>query len=219
RIDELVDGPNAPHITPEALDRCEASLEDIFNGRLFHLLDAPLSDIVSRFHVDIRNAYELVEILIQQPDELYLYCYYVASTVGLMSVRIWALQNQRQRECVYATAVGFDRGCRVMNSFVHSLPMLLGPFKIMLGVGNPNFVFEGKTIQRMEPLVLTTLKWRMLAYTPCTYIDYFVGAIACSYETYKAKLLGVCGAAMNHLVPQDELARGGSQMKTFFFGR
>ncbi|KAG5571741.1 hypothetical protein H5410_061507 [Solanum commersonii] len=44
RIDELVDGPNAPHITPEALDRCEASLEDIFNGRLFHLLDATLSE-------------------------------------------------------------------------------------------------------------------------------------------------------------------------------
>uniref|UniRef100_M1BJM8 Cyclin D2.1 protein n=1 Tax=Solanum tuberosum TaxID=4113 RepID=M1BJM8_SOLTU len=41
-------------------------------------------------------------------------------------------------------------------------------------VGYLNFVFEGKTIQRMELLVLTTLKWRMLPYTPCRFIDYFV---------------------------------------------
>ncbi|KAK4716854.1 hypothetical protein R3W88_015192 [Solanum pinnatisectum] len=48
------------------------------------------------------------------------------------------------------------------------------PLIVDLQVGNPKFVFEGKTIQRMELLVLSTLKWRMLAYTPCTFIDYFV---------------------------------------------
>ncbi|KAG5582999.1 hypothetical protein H5410_053626 [Solanum commersonii] len=42
-------------------------------------------------------------------------------------------------------------------------------------------------------------------------------AIACSYETYKAKLLGPCAArAMNHLVPQDELARVGSPHEDIF---
>ncbi|KAG5590650.1 hypothetical protein H5410_041164, partial [Solanum commersonii] len=266
RIDELVDGPNAPHITPEALDRCEASLEDIFTGRLFELLDAALSDTVSRFHVDIqvmsiihlavRPFRDMVEgmrmnlwkFLYNNFDELYLYCYYVASTVGLMSVPDMGIAPESKAttesvynaalalgiatqltnilrnigeiysnyklllylhitpwlssDCVwrgfhrssslsrfifisfhintkdefpqcfisssftssitssvYATAVGFDRGCRVMNSFVHSLPMLLGPFKNVVRcvldppnvVGNPNFVFEGKTIQRMEP--------------------------------------------------------------------
>ncbi|XP_015170289.1 cyclin-D4-1-like [Solanum tuberosum] len=48
------------------------------------------------------------------------------------------------------------------------------PLIVDLQVGNPKFVFEGKTIQRMELLVLTTLKWRMLAYTPCTFIEYFL---------------------------------------------
>ncbi|KAG5583000.1 hypothetical protein H5410_053627 [Solanum commersonii] len=195
RIDELVDGPNAPHITPEALDRCEASLEDIFNGRLFHLLDAALSDILFldfmlifvlvsksitiifsiRFYSfvfecfsDARMRMNLWKFLYNNFDELYLYCYYVAST-------------SRIDECS-DMGIALIKGSRVMNSFVHSLPMLLGPFKNVVRcvldppnvVGNPNFVFEGKTIQRMEPLVLTTLKWRMLAYTPCTYIDYFV---------------------------------------------
>ena len=32
RTDELVDGPNASHITPEALDRWEERLEGIFDG-------------------------------------------------------------------------------------------------------------------------------------------------------------------------------------------
>lgn len=44
-------------------------------------------------------------------------------------------------------------------------------------VGEPKFVFEAKTIQRMELLVLSTLGWRMLAFTPCSFIDYFLGKI------------------------------------------
>ncbi|KAH0682539.1 hypothetical protein KY285_020051 [Solanum tuberosum] len=117
RIDELVDGPNAPHITPEALDRCEASLEDIFNGRLFDLLDAALSDTVSRFHVDkpFRDMVEgmhmdLWKFLYNNFDELYLYCYYVASTVGLMSVPDMGIapESKATTESVYnaALAVG-----------------------------------------------------------------------------------------------------------------
>lgn len=54
RTDELVDGPNASHITPKALDRWESRLDDLFNGRPFDMLDAALSDTVSRFPVDIQ---------------------------------------------------------------------------------------------------------------------------------------------------------------------
>ncbi|PQQ21892.1 phytoene synthase [Prunus yedoensis var. nudiflora] len=43
RTDELVDGPNASHITPTALDRWESRLEDLFQGRPFDMLDAALS--------------------------------------------------------------------------------------------------------------------------------------------------------------------------------
>lgn len=54
RTDELVDGPNASHITPSALDRWECRLDDLFQGRPFDMLDAALSDTVSRFPVDIQ---------------------------------------------------------------------------------------------------------------------------------------------------------------------
>lgn len=39
------------------------------------------------------------------------------------------------------------------------------------------FVFEARTIQRMELLVLSTLKWRMQAVTPFSFIDYFIRKI------------------------------------------
>lgn len=44
-------------------------------------------------------------------------------------------------------------------------------------VGDPKFLFEAKTIQRMELLVLSTLKWKMQALTPCSFIDYFLSKI------------------------------------------
>lgn len=59
RTDELVDGPNASHITPSALDRWELRLEDLFKGRPFDMLDAALSDTVTKFPVDIQVGYIL----------------------------------------------------------------------------------------------------------------------------------------------------------------
>lgn len=54
RTDELVDGPNAIHITSAALDRWEERLDDIFNGRPYDVLDAALTDTVNKFPLDIK---------------------------------------------------------------------------------------------------------------------------------------------------------------------
>jgi hypothetical protein len=54
RTDELVDGPNASHITPQALDRWERRLEDLFVGRPYDMLDAALSDTITKFPIDIQ---------------------------------------------------------------------------------------------------------------------------------------------------------------------
>ncbi|KAB2055736.1 hypothetical protein ES319_A11G057400v1 [Gossypium barbadense] len=51
------------------------------------------------------------------------------------------------------------------------------PSSVNLQVGEPKFVFEAKTIQRMELLVLSTLKWRMQVLTPCSFIDYFLNKL------------------------------------------
>ena len=60
RTDELVDGPNASHITPEALDRWEERLENIFAGRPTDVIDAALCDTLSKFPVDIQPFRDMV---------------------------------------------------------------------------------------------------------------------------------------------------------------
>ncbi|KAK1405569.1 Cyclin-D4-1 like [Heracleum sosnowskyi] len=48
------------------------------------------------------------------------------------------------------------------------------PLLLDLQVCESKFVFEARTIQRMELLVLSTLKWRMQSITPFSFIDYFL---------------------------------------------
>ncbi|CAI9111119.1 OLC1v1011260C2 [Oldenlandia corymbosa var. corymbosa] len=51
------------------------------------------------------------------------------------------------------------------------------PLIVDLQVGDPKFVFEAKTIRRMELLVLSNLKWKMNPCTPYSFIDYFLRKI------------------------------------------
>ncbi|MEM8637806.1 MAG: 15-cis-phytoene synthase CrtB [Cyanobacteria bacterium P01_G01_bin.54] len=93
RTDELVDGPKARYTTPETLAQWEKHLEDVFAGKPQEDADVCLVDTIERFPVQIqpfrdmiagqrmdlyRNRYETFE-------ELHLYCYRVAGTVGLMT--------------------------------------------------------------------------------------------------------------------------------------
>ncbi|XP_057783857.1 cyclin-D4-2-like [Salvia miltiorrhiza] len=48
------------------------------------------------------------------------------------------------------------------------------PSTLDLQAGVPKLLFEGKTIQRMEILVLNSLNWKIKAYTPCNFIDYYL---------------------------------------------
>ncbi|KAL5558536.1 hypothetical protein UlMin_034747 [Ulmus minor] len=63
------------------------------------------------------------------------------------------------------------------------------PFSLDLQVAESKFVFEAKTIQRMELLVLSTLKWRMQAVTPFSYIDYFLHKINDDQIPHRASIL------------------------------
>ncbi|GLJ30716.1 hypothetical protein SUGI_0608810 [Cryptomeria japonica] len=125
RTDELVDGPNAAHITPAALDRWEKRLEDLYDGRPYDMLDAALSDTVSKFPVDIQPFRDMIEgmrlDLIKSQyknfDELYLYCYYVAGTVGLMSVPVMGISpdSKATTENVYNAALALGIANQLTN--------------------------------------------------------------------------------------------------------
>ncbi|KAD4386164.1 hypothetical protein E3N88_26333 [Mikania micrantha] len=63
------------------------------------------------------------------------------------------------------------------------------PFILDLQVCEARFVFEAKTIQKMELLVLTTLKWRMQTVTPFSFIDAFIGKLNCDQLTSRSLIL------------------------------
>ncbi|PIA39847.1 hypothetical protein AQUCO_02600362v1 [Aquilegia coerulea] len=125
RTDELVDGPNASHITPMALDRWEQRLVDLFEGRPYDMYDAALSDTVSKYPVDIQPFKDMIDGMrldlkksrYKSFDELYLYCYYVAGTVGLMSVPVMGIapDSKASTESVYNSALALGIANQLTN--------------------------------------------------------------------------------------------------------
>ncbi|PWA85871.1 Cyclin, C-terminal domain-containing protein [Artemisia annua] len=63
------------------------------------------------------------------------------------------------------------------------------PFILDLQVCESRFVFEAKTIQKMELLVLTTLKWRMQTVTPFSFIDAFISKLDCDQNISRSLIL------------------------------
>ncbi|WVZ65821.1 hypothetical protein U9M48_015123 [Paspalum notatum var. saurae] len=121
RTDELVDGPNASHISALALDRWESRLEGIFAGRPYDMLDAALSDTVANFP-PFRDMIEGMRMDLKKSryrsfDELYLYCYYVAGTVGLMSVPVMGIspESRAAPETVYKGALALGLANQLTN--------------------------------------------------------------------------------------------------------
>ncbi|MFM7905886.1 MAG: 15-cis-phytoene synthase CrtB [Microcystis sp.] len=101
RTDELVDGPQARLTTPETLDLWEKQLETVFSGVALEDADVALVDTLEKFPMDIQpfrdmiagQQMDLYRSRYQTFDELKLYCYRVAGTVGLMSSAVLGLAD------------------------------------------------------------------------------------------------------------------------------
>ncbi len=102
RTDELVDGPDALLTTPETLDRWEQQLESVFAGHPLDDPDVALVDALERFPMDIQpfrdmiagQQMDLYRSRYETFEELELYCYRVAGTVGLMSSDILGIEEE-----------------------------------------------------------------------------------------------------------------------------
>ena len=103
RTDELVDGPTAALTTPDTLDRWEHHLESLFKGHPTDAVDVALVDTLERFPIEIQPFRDMIEgqrmdlyrSRYQTFDELRLYCYRVAGTVGLMSTAVIGTEEPR----------------------------------------------------------------------------------------------------------------------------
>ncbi|BAY46343.1 squalene/phytoene synthase [Scytonema sp. HK-05] len=103
RTDELVDGPVATMTTPETLDIWELQLESIFAGRPVDSFDVALVDTLHQNPMDIQPFRDMIDgqrmdlyrSRYQTFNELYLYCYRVAGTVGLMSTAVMGVETSQ----------------------------------------------------------------------------------------------------------------------------
>jgi 15-cis-phytoene synthase len=101
RTDELVDGAQAANTTDATLDDWERNLESIFAGNPIDDADVALVDTINRFPIDIQpfrdmiagQRMDLYRSRYETFEELELYCYRVAGTVGLMSTAVMGVDN------------------------------------------------------------------------------------------------------------------------------
>ena len=101
RTDELVDGDDAGNTTNATLDDWGDRLDDLFRGKPHDDFDVALVDTIENYDLDIQPFREMIEgqrmdlyrNRYETYEELELYCYRVAGTVGLMSTTIMGIDE------------------------------------------------------------------------------------------------------------------------------
>lgn len=100
RTDDLVDGPRVQQrndLLRSVLQDWEARVQDIFAGKARDALDLTLVDTISKFpNISLSPFRDLIRGMLMDVDQdrfetfddLYVYCYRVAGTVGLMTLPI-----------------------------------------------------------------------------------------------------------------------------------
>ena len=110
RTDELVDSPQAcltpREVLSDTLDRWEQQLESVFAGHPIDDEDVALVDTLERFPLEIQpfrdmiagQRMDLYRDRYETFEELKLYCYRVAGTVGLMSLSVMGVTPQLESD-------------------------------------------------------------------------------------------------------------------------
>ena len=104
--DDIADDPEVAGDRTALLARWREELDGAYRGKAQHAVGVALSDAVERFRLpegvflDLLAGveFDLADGPIETFDDLRLYCYRVASTVGLLVVRILGFKNPRSLE-------------------------------------------------------------------------------------------------------------------------
>ncbi|KMT14342.1 hypothetical protein BVRB_4g071240 [Beta vulgaris subsp. vulgaris] len=125
RTDELVDGENANNASSAVLDIWENRLEDIFNGCPYDTIDTALADTIQQYPLDIKPFKDMIKGMRMDTwksrynnyEELELYCYYVAGTVGLMTLPIFgtSLDTVTSTQSIYKAAISLGIANQLTN--------------------------------------------------------------------------------------------------------
>lgn len=128
RTDELVDGPRSGQTTNATLDDWEQHLEGLFAGQPQEDVDVALVDTLEHFPIGIQpfrdmiagQRMDLYRSRYETFEELNLYCYRVAGTVGLMTTPV----------------MGVDLSHKVAPWAAAQLPKNPEPEAVALGIAN-----------------------------------------------------------------------------------
>jgi len=104
--DDIADDPEIAGDRTALLERWRAELDAAFRGKAQQAVGIALSDAIESYQLPERVfsdlldgvEFDLAEGPIETFDDLQLYCYRVASTVGLLVVRILGFENPRSLE-------------------------------------------------------------------------------------------------------------------------
>jgi 15-cis-phytoene synthase len=107
QTDDIIDEGNEPdELKYEKLHKWRVEFEKAFNGHSEYLLLNKLANTISKFNIPLDPFFELLkgmEMDLQRKtyltfDDLVLYCYRVASTVGLMCIEIFGYKNKSAKD-------------------------------------------------------------------------------------------------------------------------
>ncbi|XVE86980.1 hypothetical protein DITRI_Ditri18aG0079200 [Diplodiscus trichospermus] len=74
------------------------------------------------------------------------------------------------------------------------------PFLLDLQIIKPRFLFKPKTVQRMEVLVMKTLKWRLRTITPFDFVHHFISRISCTNNSQENSLCHLFSCASDIII-------------------
>ncbi|XVF17506.1 hypothetical protein REPUB_Repub10bG0128700 [Reevesia pubescens] len=74
------------------------------------------------------------------------------------------------------------------------------PILLDLQIIKPRFLFKPKTVQRMELLVMKTLKWRLRTITPFDFVPYFIATISCINNSQQNSLCHLFSCASDLII-------------------
>ncbi|CAJ2652155.1 unnamed protein product [Trifolium pratense] len=149
----------------------DESLKDLVANECHHL---PASDYVNRLKygdLDLQDRMEAVDWIEKVgvhfgfgPLCLYLAVSFMdrfLSVVEILKERTWSIQLLAVG-CLYLAA-------KIDETVV--------PPTVDMQMEEKKYLFDNKTMLKMELMVLSTLKWRMQGITPFSYIDYFLNKV------------------------------------------
>ncbi len=114
--DDLVDEPGEAQAKKRSLAEWRVQLDRALEGDYSHPLHAALNDTVRRHAIPTRYLHEAIDgaamdlesVRFATFDDLYRYCYRVASAVGLCCIHIWGFANEKAREYAEAAGIAFQ---------------------------------------------------------------------------------------------------------------